>query len=108
MQQAINLAQESQIATLSINLQTPELSVKQLRDFYKDNEIHIWCKTDDVIYVNDNFIAVHAATSGKKTLNLDRERNITQLLPQETNSFKSDQITVEMNEYETILFRLED
>ena len=108
MQQAINLAQESQIATLSINLQTPELSVKQLRDFYKDNEIHIWCKTDDVIYVNDNFIAVHAATSGKKTLNLDRERNITQLLPQKTNSFKSDQITVEMNEYETILFRLED
>lgn len=108
MQQAINLAQESQIATLSINLQTPELSVKQLRDFYKDNEIHIWCKTDDVIYVNDNFIAVHAATSGKKTLNLNRERNITQLLPQETNSFKSDQITVEMNEYETILFRLED
>ena len=108
MQQAINLAQESQIATLSINLQTPELSVKQLRDFYKDNEIHIWCKTDDVIYVNDNFIAVHAATSGKKTLNLDRERNITQLRPQETNSFKSDQITVEMNEYETILFRLED
>lgn len=108
MQQAINLAQESQIATLSINLQTPELSVKQLRNFYKDNQIHIWCETDDVIYVNDNFIAVHAATSGKKTLNLDRERNITQLLPQETNSFKSDQITVEMNEYETILFRLED
>ena len=108
MQQAINLAQESQIATLSINLQTPELSVKQLRNFYKDNQIHIWCETDDVIYVNDNFIAIHAATSGEKTLNLDRERNITQLLPQETNSFKSDQITVEMNEYETILFRLED
>ncbi len=107
MQEAINLAQESEIATLSINLQTPELSVKQLRNFYKDNQIHIWCETDDVIYVNDNFIAIHAATSGEKTLNLDRERNITQLLPQKTNSFKSDQITVEMNEYETILFRLE-
>lgn len=107
MQEAINLAQESEIATLSINLQTLELSVKQLRDFYKDNQIHIWCETDDVIYVNDNFIAIHAATSGEKTLNLDRERNITQLLPQKTNSFKSDQITVEMTEYETILFRLE-
>lgn len=104
----IEIAEIKQLPVLSVTEQQPELTPQQLREFYEKSGIHIWCESDDVIYVNENFIAIHASTSGTKTLNLGRPRKVIPLLPQLEESFVTDTIKIEMNQYETRLFRLEN
>ena len=83
-----------------------KFTVNELRTFCETNGVHIYCETDDIVYVNENYICIYAVTAGRKTLDIGRERNIRELFgctyQDTTNIF-----TVEMKKGETKLFRLD-
>jgi beta-galactosidase len=79
----------------------------ELRALCRAAGVHIWCETDDTVYVNENFIAVHAVTPGEKTLCLDRRRAYRELLAPEEFSGAADTIRLAMRANETRLFALD-
>ena len=82
-----------------------KFTVNELRAFCEANGVHIYCETDDIVYVNENYICIYAVTAGQKTLDLGRERNVKELLggPYQGNA---DTVTLDMQKGETRIFRL--
>ncbi len=83
-----------------------ELTIPQLRAFYRECGVFDWCPTDDAVYVCENYIGIHAATGGEKTLRLPRRRKVTPVAPQ-GEAFECDEITLHLEQFETRLFRLD-
>ena len=82
-----------------------KFTVNELRAFCKTNGIHIYCETDDIVYVNENYLCIYAVTGGEKTVDLGKERNVTELL-EGTYQSRTDTVTVDMEKGETRIFRL--
>jgi|LSQX01.2.fsa_nt_gb beta-galactosidase len=52
-----------------------------LREFYDRNEVHIYCRSDDLIYVNHNYIGIYALSSGEKTMEIRKKKLVHAVLP---------------------------
>lgn len=94
----------------SVDPDTPPLTAHSLHNFCCTAGIHCFAAPGDVIYVNENWIAIHAAEAGEKTLRLPGQRQITPVLSDEpagTGAIISDHITIVLRQYETRLYRLE-
>ena len=77
----------------------------QLREILVNIGVHCYCDTDDVIYHGNGILCIHSATAGHKTINLPKICDIT---PLKSNiaPFTSNKIELEMNEFETQLFKI--
>lgn len=84
----------------------PEVSIEAIRYMLIDSNVHIYCDAGDVIYANHNYICIHAATSGKKRISLPSEMNIKRLLDDNESDFYGSFFDVELEQYETALFRI--
>ncbi len=105
METARNLCNENNVPYIMTSNLKEKFTVNELRDFCKKNGIHIYCETDDIIYVNESYICIYAVKAGKKTINLRDKRNVNELLGG-TYQGTADTVTVEMQNGETKLFRL--
>lgn len=106
MEKALGICKAEKVPYIMTSPLKDKFTVNELRAFCKANGVHIYCETEDIVYVNENFICIYAVTAGEKTLDLGRERNISELLGG-TYCGKTDAFTVEMQKGETRLFRLE-
>lgn len=106
MENARNLCRTNGVPYIMTSKLKDKFTVNELRAFCKTNGVHIYCETDDIIYVNENYICVYAVTAGDKTINLDKERNINELLGGTYQGTEST-FTVKMQKGETRLFRLD-
>lgn len=105
MKNARRLCKQNDIPFIMTSALKEKFTVNELRAFLETNGVHIYCETDDIIYVNENYLCIYAVTGGEKTISLGKERNVDEL-PDGTYQGKTDTITVEMQQYETRLFRL--
>ena len=78
----------------------------ELRALCRAAGVHIWCETDDIVYVNESFIAVCAVTPGEKTLRFGRVRAFRELLSGSGLSGVSDTVRLTLRANETRLFAL--
>ena len=106
MENAIRLCKATNVPYIATSSLKDKFTVNELRAFCETNGVHIYCETDDIVYVNENYICIYAVTGGEKTLKLTGEKNISELLGG-TYQCTSDTITIEMQEGETKLFRLD-
>ena len=106
MENALRICKENDIPYIMTSPLKKKFTVNELRAFCQTNGIHIYCESDDIVYVNENYICIYAVTEGEKTLDLGKERSITELLAG-TYQGKSATLTLEMQQGETRLFRLD-
>ena len=106
MENARNLCKMNDVPYIMTSPLKEKFTVTELRAFCKANGVHIYCETDDIIYVNENYICIYAVTDGEKTLNIGKERNINELLGG-TYQGTEDSFTIKMQKGETRLFRLD-
>ncbi len=106
MLNARNLCVTNNIPYIMTSTVKEKFTVNELRAFCKTNGVHIYCETNDIIYVNENYICIYAVTAGEKTINLGTERNINELLDG-TYQGKTSTISLDMQKGETRLFRLD-
>lgn len=52
-----------------------------LREFYDRNEVHIYCRSDNLIYVNHNYMGIYSLTQGEKTVTLRKKKLVHAVLP---------------------------
>ena len=102
------LCRETGLPYLSLSEENLRFSAPALRAFLETAGVHIYCKTDDLLYVNRHFLAVHACAAGEKTVILPHPRAYRALLPENGPAGAGDTIRLFMRENETLLFRLTD
>lgn len=106
MENARNLCKADNIPYIMTSVLKEKFTVSELRAFCKTSGVHIYCETDDIIYVNKNFVCIYAVTAGEKIINLGEERKINELLGGTYQGTLST-ITIKMQKGQTKLFRLD-
>ncbi len=106
MEKAVSLCRSDKVPYIMTSTLKNRFSVNELRSFCETNGVHIYCETDDIIYVNENYICIYAVTAGEKTLDLGKERNVSELFDGTYQSI-TDTVTIEMQKGETRIFRLD-
>ena len=105
MKKALSLCRENSIPYIMSTGVKKDFSVKELRAFCEANSVKIYCETDDIVYINENYVSVYAVSDGEKTIHLDREKEITKIIPKEKETTVSDTIKIKMKKGESVLFR---
>ena len=82
---------------------SPEPAV--LRAEMEKAGVHLYCELGDVLYANRHFLCIHAVTEGTKHITLPRVAKISEFRTQLV--WQTTEFEVEMQQYETLLFRLE-
>lgn len=68
---------------------------------------HVWADdTDDVLYANQNFVVMHAASSGEKTLHLPRPCDVFEVYEKKWYGKQVTDLTIPMHFGETKMFSL--
>ena len=106
VQAAIDVCQAERIPYIVHDTPEQDLTTATLRKAYAAAGVHSWCDSDDSVNANENFLVIHTATAGRKMIRLPRPRTIRPLLP-ETADFTSDTIELDLQQFETRLFRLD-
>ena len=103
---ALRICEEESLPFLCLTESEPFIPAGRLREFCRENGAHVWCETDDIIYVNNNYIAVHANTDGEKILRLTGSRPFRELLTRDGLTGEGDMIVLTMRRNETRLFEM--
>ncbi len=106
MNKALELCRKDRVRYIAVSKNKKEYSAGELRAFFESCGAHIYCSSNDVVYVNGNYIAIHSVTAGEKTLHLESVRSCRELLTDEGIAVTSDTVTLTMKENETRLFEL--
>ena len=102
---AIKRCRETHIPFLMPSQSRKTFSNDQLRAFCRANGVRLYtADAGDVFYVNRICMAIHASTSGKKTIYLDDEQ-LAVLLGDPTVTIRSGAASFTMKKGETVLFR---
>ena len=78
-------------------------TAEQLRALCKNAGVHIYCADGDIVYVNNNYVAVHAVSDGVKTLRFLQNTTLCDLLDG-GGALKGTEIKLPMRRGETRLF----
>ena len=78
---------------------------KELRAFLAKNNVHIYCETSDIVYINENYLAIYTVKGGEKKIDLGEEYTVTPLF-NSGRSTRTDNFIINMNQGEAMLFRL--
>ena len=81
-------------------------TLDELRAFCRTSGVHLYLQTNDVFYINDSYIVLHASEAGDKTITLRREAKAHTLLGAQA-SCTGTTITVPMQKGETVLLEID-
>lgn len=101
-----NKCEQSGIKYISNSVSNPTISSEDLRMFLTSAGIHIYCDSNDIIYVNKNYIAIHSNSTGTKTLKFESSCKIIELLEDKPQEYSGEAINIDMKNNETKLFKL--
>ena len=91
----------------SIYSSAPCLDVKLLRNLLKLADCHIYSdNSEDVIYANNHYVALHSGASGEKTIYLDGNYAVYDVFEEKFISMDTDTIIYYHDTNDTHLFRL--
>jgi hypothetical protein len=90
----------------SVYSSAPNLPAALLRGIARWAGVHIYSEDGDVLYAGHGLLAVHAATSGEKTLALPRRTEIREFFGDRIVGRDTDRIHVNLKIGETVVFRI--
>ena len=106
MRRALALCTERGLQYLAVSAAKPYYTPAELRAFCDAAGVHVWCRTDDVMYVNHRHLALHATGAGEKTVFLDGPRAYRELLAEDGIEGSGETLRLTMRAGETRLFEL--
>jgi beta-galactosidase len=102
---AMALCKQMGIPYLTATPENHTLTTEQIVAFLRGTAVHFYCDTRDVIYAGNGYLAIHAATAGKKHLHLPFACEAEQLFGPEATC-EEGALTLDMPQFATALFRL--
>ncbi len=107
LEKAIELCKEANIPYLIVDDEHPSYTSKDIRAFAKKANVFTFCETDDVVYVGNGLLGIHAASKGTKTIRLPKKSVLKDVYSRK-KAFTADIIELDMDEFETRLFTIQD
>ena len=107
MREALDLCKKDRVPYLSVSALKKEFSVSELRAFCKTQGVHLYCKTNDLVYINRHYLAIHASEAGVKSVSLDGVYAFRELLTENGLNGTEAELRIPMEQNETKLFALE-
>ena len=105
-EEAIKLCERLNIPYISATADKCSLTVDELKEFYKNNNIHFFTSENDVVYLGNGYVGLHSKIAGKKELKLPKECFVSPVFGAEITPKKADVIEFDLEENSTVLFRL--
>ena len=105
---AMALCTQIGIPFISASIETPALSVDEIRDFLRDNDVRFYTDSKDVVYVGNGYVGLHAREGGEKLLKLPRPLSVTPIFGIEAKKQVTDQISFKMEKSTSVLFKIEE
>ena len=78
-----------------------------MRNIARAAGVHVWLETDDALYTDGQYVGVHAATDGTKTLTLPGHFRVVDAISGQPVASDGRTVTLPMKKAETLLLRLE-
>ncbi|MBQ9112778.1 MAG: hypothetical protein IJY08_04275, partial [Clostridia bacterium] len=103
---AMELCEKMGIPYLTTTADHCELTVDEIREFYKANGIHFYTEEKDIVYVGNGYIGLHSAVGGTKRLHLPHTCTVSSIFGAELPTQTSDCIEFELKENATALFAI--
>lgn len=94
------------IPFVQLSADDADISPDRLRELLIQAGVHCYCSTGDVIYHGNGYLAIHAATDGRKSIKLPCVMKVTPL-DLDYPICSTDTIEVTMKQFETLMFKTE-
>jgi hypothetical protein len=78
-----------------------------IRNLARSAGAHIWLDSDDALYTDGQYVGIHAATAGAKSLRLPQAYRVTNAQSNQPVSANDLTVRIEMQRGETVLLRLD-
>jgi len=91
----------------SVYSAAPYLPASLLRGIARSAGIHIYCSSNDVLYANSRFLAIHADYTGQKSIHLPCAHRVTDVFAQEVLAEETVTLSLDMQRGETRLLQLD-
>ena len=105
---AMAVCRQKGIPYLTATPEHPVLTVSEIRAFYKANGIHFYTETEDVIYLGNGYIGLHAASEGRKELRLPKACSLVPAFGVDAPEQRGDTWCFTVQPYATVLFSIEE
>ena len=69
---------------------------------------HIWCESDDVVYVSDNYLCIHASSDGEKTLYFKNDCSPYEVYEKKCYGENISEMKIDMIQGQTLTFALKE
>ncbi len=105
LQKALSICKNEALPYIMPSAQKDKFSVKELKAFLSENGVDIFCESEDIVYINESFMAIYALTPGEKSIKLSKKCKIKELIAS-GDEYESDTVKVNMLKGETKLFKI--
>jgi hypothetical protein len=90
----------------SIYIGAPMIPSSIFRNIFKEAGVHIYNDENDIFYVDGSYLAIHAASRGKRKIRLPRKALVQELFENETVCDEESEIKVDLQKWETKLYSI--
>lgn len=104
---AVELCKKYRIPYLATTKEKPWYSTDELREILVSKGVHCYNSDGNVIYFGNGFLGVHANTDGEVKIILPEFCEIKVLHGLENTNTYSNEIVLNMKQYETVLLEIE-
>ncbi|MBO5653088.1 MAG: hypothetical protein J6S44_02615 [Clostridia bacterium] len=98
------LCEKKGIPYLRITPEKLAFTLEEVREFYRKSGVHLYLETNDVVWMGNGYLGVHAATEGTKTVKLPSVMRVKPLFGSAQEETLTDTVTVELATFGTALF----
>ena len=101
---AMELCEKMGIPYLSTTAEHYELTVDEIREFYKNNGIHFYTEEKDVVYVGNGYFGLHSVNGGIKEIKLPEPLCVTCIFGSNFQTQITDTVSFDLLPNATALF----
>jgi hypothetical protein len=83
-----------------------ELPPGLMRNIARASGVHIWLDTDDAIYTDREYVGVHAASDGRKSIHLPVAGDAVDVISSRSVPSDGRSVTLDMKRAQTVMLRL--
>jgi hypothetical protein len=83
-----------------------ELPPGLMRNIARAAGVHIWLDTDDAIYTDGEYVGIHAASDGRKSIHLPVAANAVDVISGQSVPSDARSVNVDMKRAQTVMLRL--
>lgn len=102
---AVGVCRKSRIPFLLNSDWKKDFTVRELRAFCESSGVHLYMTSDDVLYVNLGYLAIHATDAGEKTVTFPQNVRLRGVW--DAREYAGTSVRIPMQDGETVLFAIE-